>query len=202
MSSGSSVPTRQRLVTAAAELFRRQGYAATGIKAILTAAGAPYGSLYHFFPGGKVELGRAVIEEGGVAYRTLVEAFFHDDTDPVDATEQFFDGGADVLESTGFADACPIATISGEIADTHEPMRVAAAAAFDSWMSTLAAHLVAHGAEPDRAAAAAVELFCLVEGAFLLGRTTRSAEPVRVAGRRAVAIVTEALAPVRTSTRQ
>ena len=72
-------------------------------------------------------------------------------------------------------------------------MRVAAAAAFDSWMSTLAAHLVSHGAEPDRAAAAAVELFCLIEGAFLLGRTTRSAEPVRVAGRRAVAIVTETM---------
>jgi AcrR family transcriptional regulator len=194
MSSDSSVPTRQRLVTAAAELFRRQGYAATGIKAILTAAGAPYGSMYHFFPGGKAELGRAVIEEGGLAYRALVAAFFHDDVDPVDATEQFFDGGAELLESTGFADACPIATIAGEIADTHEPLRAAAAAAFDSWISTLAAHLVDHGAKPDRAAAVAVELFCLVEGAFLLGRTTRSADPVRVAGRRAVAIVTETVA--------
>ena len=90
MSSGSSVPTRQRLITAAAELFRRQGYAATGIKAILTAAGAPYGSLYHFFPGGKADLGVAVIEEGGLAYRALVAMFFHDDVDPVDATEQFF----------------------------------------------------------------------------------------------------------------
>lgn len=193
MSSDSSVPTRQRLVTAAAELFRRQGFAATGIKAILTAAGAPYGSLYHFFPGGKVELGRAVIEEGGLAYKALVEAFFHDGVDPVTATREFFDGGAELLESTGFADACPIATIAGEIADTHEPMRVAAAAAFESWMAVLADHLVAHGADRQRAEAAAVELFCLVEGAFLLARTTRSAEPMRTAGRRAVAIVTEAV---------
>ena len=68
MSSASSAPTRQRLVTAAAELFRRRGYAATGIKAVLTAAEAPYGSLYHFFPGGKAELGRAVIEESGRVY--------------------------------------------------------------------------------------------------------------------------------------
>ena len=133
-------------VTAAAELFRRQGYAATGIKAILTAAGAPYGSLYHFFPGGKAELGRAVIEEGGLAYLALVEAFFRDDVDPVAATEQFFAGGAELLESTGFADACPIATIAGEIADTHEPMRVAAAAAFDSW--------IVHARRPPRRATA------------------------------------------------
>ncbi len=201
MSSGSSVPTRQRLVTAAAELFRRQGFAATGIKAILTASGAPYGSLYHFFPGGKVELGRAVIDEGRVAYGALVEAYFHDGVEPVAATQQFFDGAAELLESTGYADACPIATIAGEIADTHESMRVAAADAFDAWISLLAAHLVGHGADRDRADAAAVELFCLLEGAFLLGRTIRSAEPVRTAGRRAAMIVTDAMAPDRTPTR-
>jgi AcrR family transcriptional regulator len=199
VSSGSSVPTRQRLVTAAAELFRRQGYAATGIKAILAAAGAPYGSLYHFFPGGKAELGRAVIDEGGLAYRALVDAFYSGDADPVEATRQFFSGGAELLESTGYADGCPIATVAGEIAGTHEPMRVAAAAAFASWMSIFAAHLVDHGADRDHADAAAVELFCLVEGAFLLGRTTRSAEPVRTAGRRAVAIVSETLNPTRTT---
>jgi TetR/AcrR family transcriptional regulator, lmrAB and yxaGH operons repressor len=195
MSSGSSVPTRQRLVTAAAELIRRQGYAATGIKAILTAAGAPYGSLYHFFPGGKAELGRAVIEEGGAAYLALVEAFYREDIDPVLATEEFFAGGVELLESTAFADACPIATLAGEIADTHEPMRRAAQVAFESWIAALAADLAAHGADPARAETAGVELFCLVEGAFLLCRTTRSAEPLRIAGRRAVAIVAETMAP-------
>ena len=51
--------TRERIVTASAELFRHRGYAGTGLKAILTASRAPYGSLYHFFPGGKEELGVA-----------------------------------------------------------------------------------------------------------------------------------------------
>ena len=63
------------MVTSAAELFRRQGFAATGVKAILTASGAPYGSLYHFCPGVKVELGRAVIDEGVVAYGALVDVY-------------------------------------------------------------------------------------------------------------------------------
>ena len=192
MSNESSAPTRQRLVTSAAELFRRQGYAATGIKSILSAAGAPYGSLYHFFPGGKAELATAVIEEGGSAYLALVEAFFRDDIDPVTATEEFFAGGVDLLESTAFADACPIATLAGEIADTYEVMRLAAHAAFESWLAAFAGHLVVHGSDPARAAEAAVELFCLIEGAFLLSRTSRSADPLRIAGRRAVAIVAEA----------
>ena len=184
-------------MTAAAELFRRQGYAATGIKAVLTAAEAPYGSLYHFFPGGKADLGRAVVEEGGRTYLELVEVFFPDDADPVEAVGAFFDGAADVLESTGFADACPIATIAGEIADTVEGMRVAAADAFAMWIAALARHLGAQGVDPDVAGDVAIELFCLVEGAFLLGRTSRSAEPLRVAGRRAQDTVAGALGGVR-----
>src|SRR5918993_157463 len=126
MSSDRSIPTRRRLVTAAGELFRRQGYAATGIKAVLTAADAPYGSLYHFFPGGQAELGGAVAEEGGAAYPALVEAYYRDDVEPVTATEQFFGDGVLLLESTAFADACPIATLAGEVADTHEDLRAAA----------------------------------------------------------------------------
>jgi TetR/AcrR family transcriptional repressor of lmrAB and yxaGH operons len=194
MSSDRSVPTRQRLVTAAAELFRRQGYAATGIKSILTAADAPYGSLYHFFPGGKAALGRAVVAEGGAAYLALVGAYYRDDVDPVRATEAFFADGAELLESTAFADACPIATLAGEIADTHDDLRRASADAFRSWIDALAANLEHHGADRATAAATAVELFCLVEGAFLLCRTTRSAEPLRIVGRRAVASVTDTLA--------
>ena len=53
--------TRERIVESSAELFRRQGYTATGVKQIVTAAQAPFGSLYHFFPGGKEQLGAEAI---------------------------------------------------------------------------------------------------------------------------------------------
>lgn len=42
--------TKQRIVEASGELFRRQGYTGTGVKQIVEEAGAPFGSLYHFFP--------------------------------------------------------------------------------------------------------------------------------------------------------
>jgi AcrR family transcriptional regulator len=57
--------TRQRIVETTAELFRRQGYNATGIKRIVTDAKAPFGSIYHFFPGGKEQLGAEVIRASG-----------------------------------------------------------------------------------------------------------------------------------------
>src|SRR6478672_9345993 len=66
--------TRERIVESSAELFRRQGYNATAIKQIVASAGAPFGSLYHFFPGGKAELGAEVIRTSGAAYLQLLGA--------------------------------------------------------------------------------------------------------------------------------
>jgi TetR/AcrR family transcriptional repressor of lmrAB and yxaGH operons len=186
-------PTRDRILDTSGQLFRRHGYAGTGIKAILAGSDAPYGSLYHHFPGGKEELGVAAIRAGGVFYRQLVESFFRPDADIVTATEEFFAGGVVVLEQTDFADACPIATIALEVASTSEPMRVAAAEAFESWLAVLEDRLVAEGVTREEARDVAIEFFCAVEGAFLLCRSTRSTRPLEVMGRAIVARVSRLL---------
>ena len=130
--------TKERILDSTAELFRRQGYAGTGVKAILAASQAPYGSLYHFFPGGKEELGVAALRAGGVTYRELVEALLptrrgRGGRHPGLLRRRRRDGGA-----TGYADACPIATVALEVASTSEPMREAAAEVFESWLAVLA----------------------------------------------------------------
>lgn len=190
----SRAGTRDRILEASAELFRRHGYAGTGLKAILAASNAPYGSLYHFFPGGKEELGVAALRAGGITYRELVESFFPEGVDVVDATRSFFEGAAELVETTDFADACPIATVALEVASTSEPMREAAAEAFESWLAVLERRFIETGVSTSRAREVAVELFCLIEGAFLLSRTIRDATPVRIVGR---AAATAAAAAVR-----
>ena len=57
--------TRDRILDSGGEFFRRQGYAGTGVKQIVEAASAPFASLYHFFPGGKEQLGAEVIRRSG-----------------------------------------------------------------------------------------------------------------------------------------
>ena len=175
--------TRERIVSASTELFSRNGYAGTGIKAILAASDAPFGSLYHFFPGGKEALGAAAIRAGGATYLRLVEEFYGVGVDVVDATRHFFDGAAIMIEATDFADACPIATVALEVSSVSEPMREAAAEAFESWLAALRLRLHEAGIEPDRAGELAIELFCALEGAFLLSRATRDKTPILVAGR-------------------
>src|SRR5215831_4859322 len=90
-------PTRDRILTAAADLLRRKGYSGTGLKDILKASDAPFGSLYHFFPDGKEQLGAEALRFSGRAYNALVIAFFGNTDDIVGATRAFFEGAAEVL---------------------------------------------------------------------------------------------------------
>lgn len=54
--------SRQRMIQSAALLFREQGYSGTGFRDVIEHSGAPRGSIYHHFPGGKQELVLAAID--------------------------------------------------------------------------------------------------------------------------------------------
>lgn len=194
MMAETKVATRERILEAARELFSRHGYSGTGLKAILTASNAPFGSLYHFFPSGKEELAAEAIRSAGVTYRDLVESIYAEGTNVVEATSYFFEEAATVVEESGYADACPVATIALEIASSSEPLRIASAAVFESWLSVLRARFREAGVATERADELAVELFCAIEGAFILARTTRDARSIRVMGRVATRAVAEAVA--------
>jgi AcrR family transcriptional regulator len=187
------VTTRERIVGASAELFRRQGYTATGVKQIVDAAQAPFGSVYHHFPGGKEELAAAAIRSSGDWYALLVPAIFDPAPDVVTAVRDFFAGAGEHLVESDFADACPIATVALEVSSTSEPLREACAAVFEGWIATAAERFVAAGATPERARALAIGMIAALEGAFVLGRALRSTEPLRVAGEQAAAAVAAAL---------
>jgi AcrR family transcriptional regulator len=177
--------TRDRLIEASATLFGRQGYVGTGVKQIVETAGAPFGSMYHFFPNGKEELGAETIRWSGAIYGQLIDLFYESGDDPVVATRRFFDGAADTLRDTDYVDACPIATVALEIASTSEPLRQATADVFESWLANLTARFAELGLTKTQARNLSVSLFCLLEGAFILARATRDHTHVRTAGRAA-----------------
>jgi AcrR family transcriptional regulator len=189
--------TRDRIVQRSAELFRHQGFAGTGVKQIVAEASAPFGSLYHFFPGGKAQLGEEVIRWSGAIYGQLIEAFFLPGTNPVAATRDFFAAAAETLRETDYADACPIATVALEVSSTNEPMRKACAEVFDSWIDGASERLVQSGLSRKRSRALAISMLASLEGAFVLARALRSTEPVEVAGAAAAASVRDALAAQR-----
>ena len=187
--------TKQRIVERSATLFMRQGYASTGIKQIVAEAGAPFGSLYHFFPAGKEQLGAETIRWSGARYAQLIDVFFVAGADPVAATRAFFAAARETLRETGYADACPIATVALEVSSTSEPMREACAEVFESWISLTQARLIESGLTPKTARALAISILASLEGAFVLARALRSTEPLLAAGEDAAAAARRALSP-------
>ena len=137
--------TRDRILTATNELFRRHGFNGTSIKQITLAAQVPMGSLYHFFPEGKDQVAREAIETSGPAYEQLFEIIADEAADVSEAVTNFFEGAAEVLEATDFIDICPIGTVAREVASTNDSLRVATANVFASWIAAVAARLEAAG---------------------------------------------------------
>ena len=177
----AEVPTRDRILFATAELFRRQGYHGTGLKQIVGAANAPFGSLYHHYPGGKAELGEQVIDSAGAVFQALVVAVYDAERSPEDSVRAVFAGAAETLEATDYEDACPIATVALEVASTDDRLRAATAVVFERWTVALTERL------GDRAKALAI--IAALEGAFVLCRASRTTEAMHAAGAMAAALV-------------
>ena len=185
--------TRERIMDSSAELFRRQGYTGTGVKQIVSEADAPFGSLYHFFPGGKEQLGEEVIRWSGAMYIQLFASIALQAPDVLTAVGEFFSGAGQTLRDTDYADACPIATIALETASTNEQLRKATAEVFDSWINAATGYLETAGIPGGDARALAFSMLSLLEGAFIFSRAMRSTEPMQIAGASAVAAVRAAI---------
>jgi AcrR family transcriptional regulator len=189
-----STPTRQRIVEAGAELLRAKGYSGTGVKEIVAAAQAPFGSLYHHFPGGKEQLGEEVVRWSGREYGKLGPLVFDAAPDVVAGVRMFFAGAAENLQASGWIAGCPIATVALEVASTSEPLRRATADVFTEWIDDLAPRFAAAGVEAARARELAIGMIAALEGAFVLAQAWRDVTPLYVAGEQTARAVQEALA--------
>jgi AcrR family transcriptional regulator len=189
----TTTSTRERIVRAAAEAFQRQGFTGTGLKQISTESRAPFGSLYHFFPGGKTELAGETLRFAGLGYQQLVEAVWDAAPDVVSAVRAMFDGAAETLRGSDYADACPIATVALEVASTNETLRAVTADVFDDWLASLTARLEAGGVPPARTRELAMLILASLEGGFLLSRAAKSTESMEAIGRCVAAAVSASL---------
>ncbi|AZG45584.1 putative HTH-type transcriptional regulator YxaF [Gordonia insulae] len=189
--------TDERITVAMGELLRRQGYAATGIKKVIDAAGVPNGSLYHHFPGGKREIAEKSLRTMGAAYAELVGGLLAEGDDLPAAIERAFDAAATDIETTGWANMCPVGTVAGEVADAEPELRSVAAEVFTSWIDGGTQLAMLRGYSADDARSLCIALLAALEGAFVMARTLRSAEPLRSAGRAMAAYATSVGSGVR-----
>jgi TetR/AcrR family transcriptional regulator, lmrAB and yxaGH operons repressor len=171
--------SRDAFVRATGKLLRRQGYAATGLSEIVAESGAPKGSLYFHFPGGKEQLALAAMQDTGERLGMAIAAALGSSEDLGEALGRLLDGVADGLERSGYRDGCPIATVALETAADSDALRACAEQTFEAWLEALEQRLTAAGCEREVAARRAALVLAAIEGGLLLARVRRSPEPLR-----------------------
>lgn len=171
---------RQAIVAAAVRLFRRQGYAATGLAQIVEASGAPKGSLYHYFPAGKAAIGAAAVTAAGETVRATIAALPAGEK-PGDFLREYARLMAAWLRASGFRDGSPIASVVLEQAAGDDAIAAAAREVYAAWRGEMAARLRTAGLDGEAAGRIALLAITNLEGSLILARAERSEAPVLAA---------------------
>jgi AcrR family transcriptional regulator len=163
---------RERMVVSAALLIRERGAHATAISDVLEHSGAPRGSAYHYFPGGRTQLLREAVDFAG----EHVAGIITEAADGLELWDTLIEKYRRQLLDSDYRAGCPVVAVSVE-AD-EETVIERAAAAFDQWTDLIAQRLIADGVAADRANDLAVLATSALEGAIVLARVRRDLTPL------------------------
>jgi len=181
---------RERMVFSAAQLIRRQGVGATGMREVAVHAGAPRGSLQHYFPGGKEQLVNEAVAWAGRYAGRRVARFMAGMAEPTPGGlfAAMVRQWTDEYETAGLLAGCPVAAATVDCADATESTREAAATAFATWTGPVAGALKDMGVPTERAEPLATLMISSLEGALLIARAEHDT--------RALTTVARELAPM------
>jgi TetR/AcrR family transcriptional repressor of lmrAB and yxaGH operons len=175
---GKAATHKANLVRTAMRLFRRQGYASTGLQQIVAESGAPKGSLYHYFPSGKEALGGAAIELAGGMVREMLSELAARHPEPKAFLRAYCRVMAGWMEESGFRSGCPVATTLLETAPQSPAITATGRRAIDAWIDVVAGVLSNGGMERREARSRAQLILAAMEGALILARVRRSTRPI------------------------
>ncbi len=163
--------TRSRILTAAQRLFRQRGYHATGLADILQLAGAPKGSMYHHFPGGKEAIGVCVIESITAGLLGLLAASRVRSAEAL--VRQVGAQMATVMEKTSY-ELCTLFAAFAAERKTSPLLGDAVARAYEALASAIEQRLRSEGHAPRAAKDTALTVTVLLEGGSLLSQAQQS----------------------------
>ncbi|HEX8106844.1 MAG TPA: TetR/AcrR family transcriptional regulator [Kofleriaceae bacterium] len=169
-----TVPTRDRIVFAATQLFQRRGYHAVSTADILEQARAPKGSMYHHFPLGKEQIAIAAVERIRGDVLALLRKLQADGRSLEDTLRVMAAGMARWLRDSAWREGTMLAsTAVGAVPDLPK-LHAAIREAFDEWREHIAGRLVNDGWDTASAQALAQTLLAGIEGAMMLARVDQN----------------------------
>jgi len=166
------------IVQTAARLFRKQGFAATGLNQIVEDSGAPKGSLYHYFPDGKEAIGAAAVALANEAVKRTLSTLAKEVSGPQELIRRYAALLAGWMAKSDFKDGCPISTTLLETAPQCDGIRAAGEVAFGEWALIFSQALEAEQVPPARAGRLASMAIAAIEGSLVQARVARQRQPV------------------------
>ena len=164
------------MVTTTAKLLRRQGYYGTGLNQIVAEAEAPKGSMYFHFPGGKEQLAAEAIGASAEYLDAGLRACERGTA--LESLDTYVAEAARVLETSDFADGCPIATVALEVGTTSKAIGDACADAVELLLTRVSGWLERDGFTPEAARERGQLIYAAIEGTLVFTKALRSVEPL------------------------
>jgi TetR/AcrR family transcriptional regulator, transcriptional repressor for nem operon len=174
---------RQRLLTAATDLIRRQGFAATSVDDLCAAAGVTKGAFFHHFAS-KEALGVAVVEHWTETTGAMFAAHeYNARPDPLDRVFAYIDLRRGLLAMPIPEFSCVAGTTVQETYQTYPAIRAAAGASVRSGMAHVQAHLAAaiaaHPVPGVTAESLALQFQVAVQGGIVMAKALDDPEAAR-----------------------
>lgn len=177
------------MARAAAELFQRQGYHGTGLAEIIAQSGAPKGSIYHHFPGGKDDLAKHALMLAGDDISALVARCFVNDDSFEAGVGRLAEALAQWFDNSGQGNGCPIAAVLIDAAADSRLLRDLCGSIFADWAKLAASQARENGFEPAQAEALGRCTVTAMEGAWILARASNTSAPFEDAHAMVIAYV-------------
>jgi TetR/AcrR family transcriptional regulator, lmrAB and yxaGH operons repressor len=170
--------TRTRTIGITTLLLELQGYHATGLNQIIRESATPKGSLYFHFPGGKEELAAEALLSAGAETHLKIQAALQAGKPIGDAVAVFVLALAQDLRDSDFCQGCPVAMVAMETSATSDRLRQVCEQIYCSWFTLVEQALINAGFTNSEVKSWTTMIWASIEGALLLSRTYRSAEPL------------------------
>jgi AcrR family transcriptional regulator len=182
--------TRERMLNSAATLMRERGASGTSVDDILNHSGAPRGSIYHHFPGGRTQIIEEAVDLAGASIGTIIADSA--DATPVQMLDAFLAAWRANLAASDFRAGCPVLAVAIESGQDTAQLTDAAARAFASWREALAQLLRRNQISAAHARRLATLIVASVEGAVALCRVEHDLQPLDDVGRELRALLRDA----------
>jgi AcrR family transcriptional regulator len=169
--------SKERMVSAARRLFREHGYHGTALSEVVTESGAPRGSLYFNFPGGKEELATEVALVHAADAIAHVNRVAGTTDTPGELIAGFMGRFRDELVASGYREGCAVAPIVIDVASSSTRLGDVTRNAFADLIAVLAARLGDKAVPGERATALAINAVTSMEGALILSRVLGTTQP-------------------------